>query len=306
MAGRAGETSASGYGSGWMCHASGASLHRTAGGYPTLVGRPGQGVAGESGPGLSVNPADGSRGRHARLGGVPGIAGRGGGMRAPADASRTPQLTRPQAPGPDPRSWPGGSMAMQPDWPTAAQARLRGRPKCVALTFDDGPGRLHRQAAGTAARPERQGHVLRRRADGRRRRGRPARTPHRGGGPRARQPHAGTIRPLTGLPEPGVCASAEAHDELVRALTGVRMRVMRPPYGATEPPGRRRDAPPGAGADPVERRHPRLAGPGARPRGQARGAGRAGIDRAHARHPPHHRQGRPRPARPARAEGLRR
>ena len=41
-----GETSAFGYGSGRLRYTSGASLHRTAGGYPTVVGGPGQGVAG--------------------------------------------------------------------------------------------------------------------------------------------------------------------------------------------------------------------------------------------------------------------
>ncbi|SDJ63377.1 Peptidoglycan/xylan/chitin deacetylase, PgdA/CDA1 family [Nonomuraea maritima] len=122
--------------------------------------------------------------------------------------------------------------AMQSDWPrrwNPGCARL----KCVALTFDDGPGRYTGQLLDLLARrgvratffvvgervaADRDGHTVRRiAAEG-----------HELGN------HTWDHSSLTALPRHEVTRQLVHTDDLVRQLTGVRMRVMRPPYGATD------------------------------------------------------------------------
>jgi peptidoglycan/xylan/chitin deacetylase (PgdA/CDA1 family) len=103
--------------------------------------------------------------------------------------------------------------------------------KCVALTFDDGPGPytarlldLLRQRAVRATffvvgeMVDRHGETVRRiAADG-----------HELGN------HSWSHLALTGLPRRAVERQLTHTGHLVRRLTGVRMRVMRPPYGSTD------------------------------------------------------------------------
>ncbi|MFI7609878.1 polysaccharide deacetylase family protein [Nonomuraea terrae] len=144
-----------------------------------------------------------------------------------------------------PRREPGHSIlpaALPAGLPTGAPA---GRPvpagrdvdcgllKCVALTFDDGPSRhtgglldLLRQRAvratffvvGEMVAADRHGETVRRiAADG-----------HELGN------HSWSHLSLTGLPRRAVKRQLTHTEHLVRQLTGVRMRVMRPPYGSTD------------------------------------------------------------------------
>ncbi|MBB6351498.1 peptidoglycan/xylan/chitin deacetylase (PgdA/CDA1 family) [Nonomuraea muscovyensis] len=120
--------------------------------------------------------------------------------------------------------------AMQPGWPAPAPDCRRDR--CVALTFDDGPGphtgRLldllrarraratffvvgHMVAAGRAGlvrRIAQEGHEL--------------------------GNHTWSHAALTALPDDRLRRELLRTGDLVRRLTGVRMRVMRPPYGMTD------------------------------------------------------------------------
>ena len=141
-----------------------------------------------------------------------------------------PQLTRPQAPI-DPKTLARRLEAMQPGWPAARRIDC-AHLKCVALTFDDGPatytGRLLDLLSTRKVRA-----TFFVRADGRRARGQPswcAASWRRGTSSATTR---GTISPLTGLPDGEAALPTQAHERAVEQVTGVRMRVMRPPYGAT-------------------------------------------------------------------------
>ncbi|MBT2228052.1 polysaccharide deacetylase family protein [Nonomuraea sp. NEAU-A123] len=141
-----------------------------------------------------------------------------------------PQLARPQAPI-DPKTLAKRLEAMQPGWPAARRIDC-GHLKCVALTFDDGPGpytgklldllRARNMRAtffvlGEMVAADRGGHLVRRIvAEG-----------HELGN------HSWSHPPLTGLPDERLRFQLRHTNELVERVTGVRMRVMRPPYGAT-------------------------------------------------------------------------
>ncbi|MEV6153133.1 polysaccharide deacetylase family protein [Nonomuraea sp. NPDC052129] len=141
-----------------------------------------------------------------------------------------PQLTRAQAPI-DPKKLARQLEAMQPGWPAARRINCR-RMKCVALTFDDGPGEYTARLLDLlSARKVRAtffvvgqmvaahgGAQLVRRivAEG-----------HELGN------HTWNHPPLTGLTDRGLRFQLKHTNDLVEHVTGVRMRVMRPPYGAT-------------------------------------------------------------------------
>lgn len=122
-------------------------------------------------------------------------------------------------------------IAIQPDWPTTRKIDCK-RAKCVALTFDDGPGKYtgklldmlskHRVRATfflVGEMVEENGrHTLPRMvADG-----------HELGN------HTWSHAQLTALSTDGVRRELQRTQDLVERLTGVRMRVMRPPYGSTD------------------------------------------------------------------------
>ncbi|MEV0593936.1 polysaccharide deacetylase family protein [Nonomuraea cavernae] len=150
-------------------------------------------------------------------------------------ACGTRPQTRQQAARPpavvDPRVLAKRLARMQPDWPAHRPVNCR-REKCVALTFDDGPGEYTgklldllrgRNAKATffvlgqmvSADPH---NLARRIVD----------EGHEIGN------HSWSHPPLTALPEEQIRAELVQTDNLVRRLTGVRMRMMRPPYGATD------------------------------------------------------------------------
>ncbi|WP_214323293.1 polysaccharide deacetylase family protein [Nonomuraea sediminis] len=123
-------------------------------------------------------------------------------------------------------------IAMQPGWPVKPSKPDCRRAKCVALTFDDGPGRYT-------------GHlldILRRRgvratffvlgenvaADKGRNLRRIVTEGHEIGN------HTWNHAALTTLPRERIRNQLERTERLVRRLTGIRMRLMRPPYGATD------------------------------------------------------------------------
>ncbi len=120
--------------------------------------------------------------------------------------------------------------AMQPAWPREPDC---GQAKCVALTFDDGPGDhtgklldmlrekgakatffvvgqmvAAAHGAATVRRIVAEGHEL--------------------------GNHSWSHPMLTGLSGQRLAYEIGHTGDLVRRLTGVRMRVMRPPYGATD------------------------------------------------------------------------
>ncbi|MFG1700405.1 polysaccharide deacetylase family protein [Nonomuraea sp. NPDC049309] len=122
--------------------------------------------------------------------------------------------------------------SMQAGWPRSRDfdcARL----KCVALTFDDGPGEhtprlldLLRErdvratffVIGEMVAADKGGRTVRRIVD----------EGHEIGN------HSWSHPSLTSLPLHGIKRELRSTEEIVQRLTGVRMRVMRPPYGATD------------------------------------------------------------------------
>ncbi|MFG1945132.1 polysaccharide deacetylase family protein [Nonomuraea sp. NPDC048826] len=147
------------------------------------------------------------------------------GCAAPPPA-RVP-VAAPQRPAVDPETLARRLTAMQPDWPDPDCGR------CVALTFDDGPGDDTARLLDTlreygaratffvvgrmVAAPG--GHARLRRivADG-----------HELGN------HSWTHTELTTLPPRLIAQELQRTGDLVRSLTGVRMHLMRPPYGSTD------------------------------------------------------------------------
>ncbi|MEU8359505.1 polysaccharide deacetylase family protein [Nonomuraea sp. NPDC048882] len=138
-------------------------------------------------------------------------------------------LTRPVV---DPDSLAKRLISMQAGWPRSRRfdcARL----KCVALTFDDGPGehtgRLLDMLStrdvkatffviGQMVAADKGGHTVRRIVgDG-----------HEIGN------HSWSHPALSELPHEAVKRELKHTEDIVQRLTGVRMRVMRPPYGATD------------------------------------------------------------------------
>ncbi|MER7502923.1 polysaccharide deacetylase family protein [Nonomuraea pusilla] len=132
----------------------------------------------------------------------------------------------------DPAALARRLAAIQPGWPRSRRfdcAKL----KCVALTFDDGPGEytprlldeLRRRdvkatffVLGEMVAADRSGHMIRRiAADG-----------HELGN------HSWNHPSLTGVSGDELKRQLRQTEELVHRLTGVRMRLMRPPYGATD------------------------------------------------------------------------
>ncbi|MFI6919702.1 polysaccharide deacetylase family protein [Nonomuraea spiralis] len=123
-------------------------------------------------------------------------------------------------------------VAQQADWPRRRRYDC-GRIKCVALTFDDGPGPytgklldlLHKREVratffvlGQMVAADPGGRFTRRIVD----------EGHEIGN------HSWSHPALTGLSPEGVRHELGQTEELVRRLTGVRMRMMRPPYGSTD------------------------------------------------------------------------
>ncbi|MFG1704692.1 polysaccharide deacetylase family protein [Nonomuraea sp. M3C6] len=122
--------------------------------------------------------------------------------------------------------------SIQAGWPRSRKfdcARL----KCVALTFDDGPGRytaklldiLRRRdvratffVVGQMVAADKGGRTVRRIAD----------DGHELGN------HSWSHPSLTGLSQQELKRQLKYTENIVQRLTGVRMRVMRPPYGATD------------------------------------------------------------------------
>ena len=174
-----------------------------------------------------------------------------------ATGSFTYVESAPPRPVPEPETLAKRLMAMQPDWPKPRRLDC-AETGCVALTFDDGPGRHTGRllnilrardvkatffvvgemvAAGQGAQRVRQmvadGHEL--------------------------GNHSWSHRQLTALPKSRIRRQLRRTDRLVRSLTGRPDAAHAPAVRVHRPPRRRADAPPGAGADPVERRHLRLA-----------------------------------------------
>ncbi|ADG89468.1 polysaccharide deacetylase family protein [Thermobispora bispora] len=127
------------------------------------------------------------------------------------------------------RDWPGPRLPVAPPPRTIDCSRL----KCVALTFDDGPGeetgRLLDILAAHHARATffvlgrmvdqdetTRGYVRRMVSEG-----------HEIGN------HSWSHPALTGLSAGGVREELDRTQQVVMEVAGVRMRIMRPPYGAT-------------------------------------------------------------------------
>ncbi|MEV0378603.1 polysaccharide deacetylase family protein [Nonomuraea sp. NPDC050643] len=122
--------------------------------------------------------------------------------------------------------------SMQAGWPRSRRfdcARL----KCVALTFDDGPGEHTGRlldvlstrdvkatffVIGQMVAADKGGHTTRRIVD----------DGHEIGN------HSWSHPALSGLPHEALKRELKHTENIVQRLTGVRMRVMRPPYGATD------------------------------------------------------------------------
>ncbi|UBU11864.1 polysaccharide deacetylase family protein [Nonomuraea gerenzanensis] len=122
--------------------------------------------------------------------------------------------------------------SMQPGWPASRKFDC-GRLKCVALTFDDGPGEhtgrlldLLRQrdvratffVIGQMVAADKGGRTTRRIVD----------DGHEIGN------HSWSHPPLAELPHEALKKELKHTENIVQRLTGVRMRVMRPPYGSTD------------------------------------------------------------------------
>lgn len=123
-------------------------------------------------------------------------------------------------------------MAAQRDWPRPPKPTDCRRVRCVALTFDDGPGEYtgrlldmldsHRVKAtffvvGQMVAADKEGNVRRIAAAG-----------HELGN------HSWSHAQLTRLSTGALRYELDHTQDLVEHLTGVRMRVMRPPYGSTD------------------------------------------------------------------------
>jgi peptidoglycan/xylan/chitin deacetylase (PgdA/CDA1 family) len=137
---------------------------------------------------------------------------------------------RPPVPA-DPRALARRLESMQPGWPLARRIDCTHL-KCVALTFDDGPGEYTGKlldllrargvratffVVGQMVAADKGGHNTRRIvAEG-----------HEIGN------HSWSHPDLTRLPDHALRFQIEHTDDVVEKLTGVRMRVMRPPYGST-------------------------------------------------------------------------
>ncbi|MEO3870563.1 polysaccharide deacetylase family protein [Nonomuraea sp. B12E4] len=122
--------------------------------------------------------------------------------------------------------------SIQPGWPRSRRFDC-ARIKCVALTFDDGPGRytgklldlLRKRdvratffVVGQMVAEDRGGRITRRIAE----------EGHELGN------HSWSHPSLPGLPQEQVRRQLQRTQDIVQRLTGVRMRMMRPPYGATD------------------------------------------------------------------------
>ncbi|MEV0615517.1 polysaccharide deacetylase family protein [Nonomuraea sp. NPDC050404] len=123
-------------------------------------------------------------------------------------------------------------VSMQSGWPRSRKfdcAKL----KCVALTFDDGPGehtgrlldllssrdvRATFFVIGQMVAADKEGRTVRRIVD----------DGHEIGN------HSWSHPALAGLSQEALKRELKYTDDIVRKLTGVRMRVMRPPYGSTD------------------------------------------------------------------------
>ncbi|MGW2148949.1 polysaccharide deacetylase family protein [Nonomuraea bangladeshensis] len=147
-------------------------------------------------------------------------------------AARAPAIVPMRAAHVDPERLAKRLAAIQPGWPRTRSYDC-GRIKCVALTFDDGPGEhtgrlldmLRRRGVlatffvlGQMVAADHGPHLARR----------IVREGHEIGN------HSWSHPALTGLSDDGVRRELRRTGELVRRLTGVRMRLMRPPYGATD------------------------------------------------------------------------
>ncbi|GAA0922312.1 polysaccharide deacetylase family protein [Nonomuraea longicatena] len=121
--------------------------------------------------------------------------------------------------------------AMQPDWPRGPRVDCR-RAKCVALTFDDGPGdhtarlldMLRRRGAratffvvGQMVVADREHNLRHMLLDG-----------HELGN------HSWSHEQLTALSPLGLKFQLKQTQAVVERMTGVRMYLMRPPYGSTD------------------------------------------------------------------------
>ncbi|WP_344991406.1 polysaccharide deacetylase family protein [Nonomuraea helvata] len=122
-------------------------------------------------------------------------------------------------------------VSMQAGWPRSRKFDC-SKLKCVALTFDDGPGeytarlldllRAHDVRAtffvvGQMVEADKGGRLTRRIVE----------EGHEIGN------HSWSHPALAGLPREQIERQLKRTDDLVEKLTGVRMRVMRPPYGST-------------------------------------------------------------------------
>ncbi|GAT67482.1 polysaccharide deacetylase family protein [Planomonospora sp. ID91781] len=145
----------------------------------------------------------------------------------------------PVPPPPDPETLARDLTEIQPQWPAArfpvppaARKVDCARTRCVALTFDDGPGEYTGPLLDTLAahRARATFFVI-------------GRTVADGDGADLRRMvaeghelgnHSWSHADLTGLPEDGIEEELRRTQEAVRRVTGVRMAFMRPPYGATD------------------------------------------------------------------------
>ncbi|WP_188191673.1 polysaccharide deacetylase family protein [Nonomuraea sp. SYSU D8015] len=122
--------------------------------------------------------------------------------------------------------------SMQAGWPLSRRFDC-ARIKCVALTFDDGPGehtgrlldlldsrdvRATFFVIGQMVAADKGGRIVRRIVE----------EGHEIGN------HSWSHPPLAEMPNDVVRRQLKHTDDLVQRLTGVRMRVMRPPYGSTD------------------------------------------------------------------------
>ncbi|PZG50473.1 hydrolase, partial [Spongiactinospora gelatinilytica] len=126
--------------------------------------------------------------------------------------------------------------AVQPEWPAAFGA-FRPRAldcaalKCVALTFDDGPYRYTARLLDVLAEHQAKvtffvvGRMVA--AGGATKLRRMVAEGHEVGN------HTWDHAMLTDLRRPGIEAELRRTQQIVRSATGTRMRIMRPPYGAT-------------------------------------------------------------------------
>ncbi|WP_327089918.1 polysaccharide deacetylase family protein [Nonomuraea sp. NBC_01738] len=131
----------------------------------------------------------------------------------------------------DPNSMARKLTAMQPDWPRGPRVDCK-KSKCVALTFDDGPGDYTTKLLGilrergvratffvvgemVAADKH---HNLRRIVD----------DGHELGN------HSWSHAQLTALSTSGIRYQLKHTQDLVERIAGIRMTLMRPPYGSTD------------------------------------------------------------------------